>query len=66
MAEWGESRVEAANAKARAVKALVASLNTAIYDAAREGVTVEIDTIEHTLMGNAGYVHVTAKTSLTL
>lgn len=66
MAEWGESRVEAANAKARAVKALVASLNAAIYDAAREGVTVEIDTIEHALMGSTGYVHVTAKTSLTL
>jgi hypothetical protein len=64
--EWGESRVAEANEHAKAVHQALVGLNKAIYAAAREGVVVEIDTIENNCMGLTDYVHVTAKTSLLL
>ena len=66
MAEWGESRVEAANAKARAVKDAVILLNTAVLDALQEGVSVEFGTIENTTIGVGAYTLLTAKTTLEL
>jgi hypothetical protein len=41
-------------------------LNKAISEAMEEGVSVEIDMIDRTLMGRGTCTHVTTKTTLTL